>query len=109
MFYRRVSCVGVATRPKGEQDVVGGPVRQVDRRAPLDRGRLTRKLDRVSALFHHHATLDTGLDVVAAAMTKRRQELVRRKQLDDAGVFWLHRSHLCESTFSQRLAKRFRR
>src|SRR2546429_7325038 len=81
----------------------------MDRRAPLDRGRLTRELDRVSALFHHDATLDTGLDVVAAAMAKRRQQLVRGTQLDDAGVFWLRRSNLCEATFGQRLAKRFRR
>src|SRR5205823_4968505 len=69
------------------------------------RGGLTCKLGRVLPLLDNHAALDAGADVVAAAVAEGLQELVRRKQLDDARVLRLDWRDTLKALFLHDLAE----
>ena len=102
---RRECGVGPAPRQDVEQQVVVVAAGEMDRLAPLHRGGLTCELGRVLPLLDKHAALDAGANVVAAAVAEGLQELVRRKQLDDARVLRLDRRDTLKALFLHGLAE----
>src|SRR5205823_4000586 len=102
---RRPRCVRTAPWKELEKNLVVAPVGETNRFTPLDRGGLAGQLRRILTLLDDDSSLEAGADVVTAAVLEGREQLVGRKQLDDARVLRLYRGHMLESLFLQDVAE----